>query len=280
MSTKIYDAYIIEKHYDAVRFLNKVQDYSFVNQLIEKNKTKYLNYFKFLVLNEFDSSVMAGFNDSFHDVFRAVLLKQGKLKELSLLNKRSDLGVFRFEFSFKFFEGSLLVKFFGDNQLIKEFVEMFPELKDFSYWNNTDKPDEISLKEWDRREKIWDDVLGFKSWTESGFALYNPLNGMGFINSFLDCEIFEHCVSEILNNKKERTTYQIKDAKVNFLEKKAREAGVSEIPSKYIKFFDEYDFSSEEYLSFIKMVENQIEEHYNWLESFVKEKNWEYNNVC
>jgi hypothetical protein len=33
------------------------------------------------------------------------------------------------------------------------------EIEDFAYWNNTDRPAEVSAKEWAARGKIWDDIL-------------------------------------------------------------------------------------------------------------------------
>lgn len=30
---------------------------------------------------------------------------------------------------------------------------------DFAYWNNTDRPDDIALDEWDNRRDVWNDIL-------------------------------------------------------------------------------------------------------------------------
>jgi hypothetical protein len=35
-----------------------------------------------------------------------------------------------------------------------------PEIEDFSYWNNSDRPDTISAREWNHRNKTWNTVLG------------------------------------------------------------------------------------------------------------------------
>jgi hypothetical protein len=34
-----------------------------------------------------------------------------------------------------------------------------PEISDFSYWDNSDKPDEITAREWRHRYKVWDAIL-------------------------------------------------------------------------------------------------------------------------
>jgi hypothetical protein len=42
---------------------------------------------------------------------------------------------------------------------IQEMVERDTRFKDFSFWNNCDRPDEISAREWRYREKTWDKLL-------------------------------------------------------------------------------------------------------------------------
>jgi len=34
----------------------------------------------------------------------------------------------------------------------------FPEVEDYRYWNNSNKPKKISDKEWDKRRRDWDKV--------------------------------------------------------------------------------------------------------------------------
>jgi hypothetical protein len=34
-----------------------------------------------------------------------------------------------------------------------------PEISDFSYWNNSDRPDGITAREWEHRHKVWDKIL-------------------------------------------------------------------------------------------------------------------------
>jgi hypothetical protein len=39
----------------------------------------------------------------------------------------------------------------------------------WGYWNNTDKPDEVSAEEWRYRRKVWDKILGDTSPAMTGF---------------------------------------------------------------------------------------------------------------
>jgi hypothetical protein len=44
-------------------------------------------------------------------------------------------------------------------------------LSDFHYQNHTDRPDGISEKDWDNREKVWDDIFGIcNTPAQSGFV--------------------------------------------------------------------------------------------------------------
>jgi hypothetical protein len=40
-----------------------------------------------------------------------------------------------------------------------DFLESRKDLVDYSYWNNTDKPEDISQDEWEKREKIWKNII-------------------------------------------------------------------------------------------------------------------------
>lgn len=47
----------------------------------------------------------------------------------------------------------------GDTKLDEETVLKFEDAEDFSYWDDTDKPEEISTREWRRRGIKWDEIL-------------------------------------------------------------------------------------------------------------------------
>lgn len=50
---------------------------------------------------------------------------------------------------------------FSEVQKYKDYIANLPGVEHYGYWNNTDRPDNITQREWRRREKIWDDI--FKS---------------------------------------------------------------------------------------------------------------------
>lgn len=42
---------------------------------------------------------------------------------------------------------------------VLDFLKVEPGLRDFAYWNNTDKPDEVSERSWAERERTWRRLL-------------------------------------------------------------------------------------------------------------------------
>lgn len=68
---------------------------------------------------------------------------------------RSDVFDLQSGFSFFLLGGSFYGWPWGTFTLSDEIVLSYGKVVDYSYWNNTDRPDEISLREWGRRQKKW-----------------------------------------------------------------------------------------------------------------------------
>lgn len=66
------------------------------------------------------------------------------------------------------YEGETYGVAFGADKIIEKF-QALPEVMDFHYQNQTDKPDEISEEEWEHRGKVWDDILGYTRFSENAF---------------------------------------------------------------------------------------------------------------
>jgi hypothetical protein len=41
---------------------------------------------------------------------------------------------------------------------VYDVIQTTPGLREYGYWNNTDKPPKISAREWNRRRKVWDTI--------------------------------------------------------------------------------------------------------------------------
>lgn len=46
------------------------------------------------------------------------------------------------------------------------------EFEDYSYWNNTDKPEDVSVREWNKRFKVWEEVC--PDCPANNSLMYNP----------------------------------------------------------------------------------------------------------
>lgn len=51
---------------------------------------------------------------------------------------------------------------FGNNDIKKAFFALEP-VADYSYWDNTDEPDDVTPKDWAKRRGHWNEVLGVSS---------------------------------------------------------------------------------------------------------------------
>jgi hypothetical protein len=62
---------------------------------------------------------------------------------------------------------------------LKERLFLNKNLEDFHYQNSTDRPENISEKEWSDRESLWDEILGHEAPSDKGF-LYNFMTYRNF----------------------------------------------------------------------------------------------------
>lgn len=65
---------------------------------------------------------------------------------------------------------STLAHYTNGNRTVHGWFDDLPFVKEYGYWNNTDRPDEISSREWARRRRAWD-----KAWPEYGRADHRRL---------------------------------------------------------------------------------------------------------
>lgn len=48
---------------------------------------------------------------------------------------------------------------YANHDVLYDLLTKRPEMQDYGYWNNTDKPKDVSDDEWEQRRKDWDDAL-------------------------------------------------------------------------------------------------------------------------
>lgn len=87
----------------------------------------------------------------------------------TIMEHRSD---FDFDMNIYIFpiKRKLLGMYFIENEVLKDAFLNLPEISDYAYWNNTDRPDNISSDSWNRRRSNWDEALtGLGIPSECGF---------------------------------------------------------------------------------------------------------------
>jgi hypothetical protein len=56
-------------------------------------------------------------------------------------------------------KGKILMLLYTQQYLYREAIESFPEVKNYPYWDNTDQPDDMTMKQWFRRGDEWNRAL-------------------------------------------------------------------------------------------------------------------------
>lgn len=89
-------------------------------------------------------------------------------------------------------DGWTLGLLFGNDKYFEQFMKI-PEVEDYSYWNNTEEPDDISPKEWMDRGAAWDDALPTGIPSKDG-VFYQMLNAKSVMFPVLSDEKMEQFV--------------------------------------------------------------------------------------
>ena len=85
-----------------------------------------------------------------------VIDEQKQVAKTNIMNPSVDLSLEVVLFPRK---KNTLGIYFGANKLVTEHIKTLPGWEDYSYWNNTDRPETVSNQEWKERKKVWDDVM-------------------------------------------------------------------------------------------------------------------------
>ena len=158
MSTKIYTAYRLKKSEDFWPFLRETRLKGVEN--VRKVLTKLYNG----LLMEVDTKSEA-YQKSL-DILKDEQLARGMIVERLICdnyrrqanNAERDPFDFDVSIAVREHEGRLYLIPRCDMLMrrVLDFLKRDPRLEDFSYWNNSDRPEGIAQKEWDQRGEIWD----------------------------------------------------------------------------------------------------------------------------
>lgn len=82
--------------------------------------------------------------------------EQNKIKTIGARNPRFD---FDFEVVFIHSSQKILCLLYTEKREFVNIWESQPGVEEYGYWNNSDKPENLSEKDWDKREIDWDEAL-------------------------------------------------------------------------------------------------------------------------
>jgi hypothetical protein len=86
-----------------------------------------------------------------------------KSKKIKTTNYRDDIYDFSCSVSLIPISDKILALFYGEKKEYREIWEKISGVKPYSYWDNTDRPEELSDVEWSERGDEWDKALGEES---------------------------------------------------------------------------------------------------------------------
>lgn len=90
------------------------------------------------------------------EAFNSVMERQHEIKKTGRRDNEVD---FDFEVSVMPHGRKIYGIIFTERGKWRDLFMEQPEISDFSYWNNSDKPEGVSSQEWKRRYKVWDKIL-------------------------------------------------------------------------------------------------------------------------
>lgn len=230
MSTKIYDAYRIKediKNFDEVHtFILKIRDNIF-NILKEDYNNRYIKecvtLYDFAILGKLELLGFEGIDDkSFFGNTYDVFSKEER--NIKVKKERNPCYDFFCDFVLFYNDNRFYLKFYCESKRVVEYINSLKEIEDYSYWNNSDAPDNVSEEEWDEREKTWDKIFEkciYEIPCTGGYTIevvphYYVLEEIRFheeaeenINKILDSISFEERVNRMVTVVSESNIYAL-----------------------------------------------------------------------
>lgn len=160
MSWKIYNGFIFSN----ISSLDDVYDYcvKIKDKFNNIADTIWANNILDLAVYEFDKSMYTNVKLQKSPILYAIRTIND-IEEQSLKNKEKSFTNIGMQLNFCPTVINRKQKIVGiafiDNRMMQKSFFDDPEILDFSYWNNSDKPDDISSKNWNLREKVWNNVF-------------------------------------------------------------------------------------------------------------------------
>lgn len=156
MSTKIYNAYLLQGHDlgSAAQLLQKFK-MGTLRPMMEQLKTETLAR---RAVQLFDKATLGLDSEKGNYVSRAWREMRDEQKNAIAGMREPDVD-FGCKLSLINHRSGVYVVMYSEQAEYTRAWEKLPGIVDFSYWNNTDRPDEVSAKDWKKRERVWDSIF-------------------------------------------------------------------------------------------------------------------------
>ena len=184
MSIKIYDGFKLPEmsSFELLNFCHKFRDD--VVEMLEIRTHQYVatQSCKFIDRNQFNLHQLT--NEEFERLLKyydakinPISLSMDRLRDdlrLDIQDRKIYPDIFHCNISIHPLEDKTLIMLFADPEYAT-ILKNYPEIEEYGYWNNCDKPDKCSEEEWQQRKQDWDDALNnFGVPREEGFV-FDPI---------------------------------------------------------------------------------------------------------
>jgi hypothetical protein len=213
MSTRIYNGYRI-KNINIENFKSKYLELKIKIENIAKNNiNKHISdlYYQNLdePYNKSPKNVLSELNGNLN--FEIEQLTNGYRS--IYLDK--DIGFYVKEYKNDLY----LYMFYEDNELKKYLLDNMKNIEDYSYWDNSDKPQNVSDSHWKKREKNWSILINKYSFEKSNFETIEFFKSLSYLENF---EFkYENLIQQTIKERSEQYSFDrtivIIDSKENSL---------------------------------------------------------------
>ncbi len=161
MSTKIYEAYRLKKKSDMWPL---VHDLYAKGRLILKKEMR--NLYAVASDKLLQEDLAAGKEPPEHGsyLFRAQQVVRDEMKRAEASPYRGDFWNIETTICIREYKGRMVFIPYTENDEIRKLLKNDPRLTEYGYWNNTDEPKGMDLREWNRRKHYYDDMDSAKKW--------------------------------------------------------------------------------------------------------------------
>lgn len=191
MSTKIFNAYRIHgvRNFDSLNnFLEELSGK--VDQILFEEFNKIIS--REMVLT-FDRKIVQPDKKTEHDdglakwgyLSHFIDYAEQKKSEASKSMMRNPFYDFDVHIPFFFYSDFVYCIIFSEQRRIHEMFKDIPTVEDYSYFNNTDKPDDVSEKDWDERALVWNKIMPTSVPSTKGLQLSRTNPFIGWSNCLI-----------------------------------------------------------------------------------------------